>query len=348
MAGHTVIALATIMLSAATPTAPCIPLDTLPKNASTLTRYLDYLYRYNRNYNSTEFWRRYSVFADNLERIGDGNRGSYTIGVNKFADWSPEEFRRTYLPFRASPLTHPTLLHPRSTTTIANSPTWTTPTRLPQSVDWRSMGWVTPVKDQQQCGSCWAFSAIGAIEGQHANVTGNLVSLSEQDLVDCAYGFGCQGCNGGWPEAAMRYVHSAGGVELEKDYPYVAQNEPSCRYNKSKEAATLQHTVNVTRESMPALYTAIATIGPISVAIDAEDDFQFYTSGIYSSTACSTQYLDHAVLAVGYSVSPTGKRYIIVKNSWGWDWGMDGYIYMDADIPNLCGIATAASYPVVA
>jgi len=343
MAGPQMLTPMLLLLASASGSTALAP---TPNNASAFIQYLEFLHQYNRNYNATEFWNRYDIFRNNLGYIGNGQRNGYSVGVNKFADWSREEFRKTYLPVfpGLGPKPHGTTAPTR---TPSQPQTWKPPAGIPTSVDWRSLGWVTPVKNQQQCGSCWAFSAIGTLEGQHANVTGNLVSLSEQDLVDCAYGYGCDGCNGGWPEAALRYAHHAGGVETEANYPYVGEDDPSCAYNKSKSAASLARTVNVTSNSMPALYSAIATIGPISVAIDAEDDFQFYKDGIFTSTSCSTQYLDHAVLAVGYSVSPLGQRYIIVKNSWGADWGMDGYIYMNADIPNMCGIASKASYPIV-
>jgi cathepsin L len=303
-------------------------------NSSSLSAYIKYLNHYNKQYNSSEFWTRYSIYENNTNYIGTHNNTNYTLGVNRYTDMSRAEFRSIYFKKTIRP-------HSRVVTQklLKN-------TSHPDAVDWRANGWVTNVKDQQQCGSCWAFSAIGAIEGQHANATGKLVSLSEQDLVDCSYNFGNEGCGGGWPEAAMRYVIKQGGVDTESSYPYKAADE-TCTYSNTTIGSTVVGTVNVTTGDMNALYHAITHIGPISVAIDAEADFQFYSSGIFTSTSCSNEYLDHAVLAVGFGITETNKSYIIVKNSWSTDWGMNGYIYMSADIPNMCGIASVASYPLV-
>lgn len=304
----------------------------LPKTSASVNDFIDYLHQYDKSYNSTEFWVRYRIYANNTNYINNHNKSlSYSLGINKYTDYTREEFRSTYMTNRYRP-------HSRVYTRKATNIT-------PDAVDWRANGWVTNVKDQQQCGSCWAFSAIGAIEGQHANATKSLVSLSEQNLVDCSYGFGNEGCNGGWPEAAMRYVINRTGVDTESSYPYMGDDE-SCTFKNMSVGAYINKTVNVSSGDMNALYHAIANVGPISVAIDAEDDFQFYTSGIFSSTTCSSEYLDHAVLAVGYGQTKN-KKYIIIKNSWGADWGMDGYIYFSADIPNMCGVASVASYPLV-
>ena len=299
--------------------------------------YAEYVSTYGKRYTADEFIEHYGYYRDNVAYINTRNANkslTYELGVNVFTDISRSDFAQTYLSNSYSPHNLP-LARPRPY-----------PSGVPSSIDWRASGWVTDVKDQQQCGSCWAFSAVGAIEGQHANATGQLVSLSEQNLVDCSYGYGCEGCEGGWPEAAMRYVAANGGLDTEASYPYTA-DDGSCAYNKTEAGGYVSKTHNVTSGDMDALYNAIAKVGPISVAIDAEDDFQFYSAGIFSSTECSSQMLDHAVLAVGYGVSPSKQKYIIVKNSWGSDWGMDGYIYMSAEIPNMCGIASCASYPTV-
>jgi cathepsin L len=281
-----------------------------------------------------ETYYRSQIYYSNLDYITEFNKlnRSYKLGMNCFGDLTFDEFSKTQLMI-------PKKVNSTNITDIENS-------SLPSGVDWRSMGVVTDIKDQGQCGSCWAFSAIGTIEGQHALKTNNLVSLSEQNLVDCSYNYGNEGCDGGWPEAAMRYVINNYGVDTEKNYPYTA-NDGSCAYNKSYSGANVTGTVNITSGNVTDLYRAIAEVGPISVAIDAEGDFQFYSAGIFESTECSSDQLDHAVLAVGYGISPSGKKYYIIKNSWGTSWGMDGYIYFSADIHNMCGIAQVASYPLV-
>lgn len=281
-----------------------------------------------------ESYYRSSIFYENMNYINNHNAQnfSYKLGMNCFADLTFSEFtdKRLMNTIRTN--------KSKSISGIFYN--------MPSNIDWRSMGVVTNVKDQGDCGSCWAFSAVGTIEGQHCIKNNKLVSLSEQNIVDCSYGFGNEGCDGGWPEAGMRYVMNNSGLDTEKNYPYTA-NDGSCAYNKSYSGATVSGTVNITKGNVTELNHAIATIGPISVAIDVESDFQFYSSGIYQSTLCSTDELNHAVLAVGYGISPSGKKYYIIKNSWGVSWGMDGYIYFSGDIPNMCGIAQVASYPIV-
>ena len=219
-------------------------------------------------------------------------------------------------------------------------------TKLPKSVDWRKKGVVTPIKNQQQCGSCWAFSAVGSMEGQHALKTGNLVSLSESQIVDCDVNGTDEGCNGGFMDGAFKYVISQGGIDEEQSYPYVPMDQ-KCKFNQSNIAATFSSFQDV-KGGERGLMEAVATKGPISVAIDASGSkFQFYKNGIYYDETCSQTMLDHGVLVVGYGSNENGSNFWIVKNSWGTGWGLDGYIYMSKDRGNNCGIATTPSYPVV-
>jgi len=214
---------------------------------------------------------------------------------------------------------------------------------LADSVDWRTKGAVSEIKDQGQCGSCWSFSATGSIEGIHEIKTGKLVSLSEQNLMDCSGSYGNQGCNGGLKDNAFKYVVANKGIDTEASYPYTGK-QGTCHFSTANIGATITGYKDVSSGSETALTTAINT-QPVSVAIDAsQNSFQLYKSGVYYEAACSSTRLDHGVLAVGYGTD-SGKDYYIVKNSWGTSWGQKGYIWMSRNQKNNCGIATQASYP---
>jgi len=313
--------------------------DTASVTPQDYITYKRYLQLYPRTYTTPDFWSHLSIFTTNNDYITKHNTNlttHYRLGWNNLTDMDPQDFRKTYLGFKMDTSPRPCTGYCHNTTNP-----------IPNSIDWRAAGIVTNVKNQGQCGSCWAFSAIGAIEGQHARQTGNLVSLSEQNLVDCvsASKYNCYGCEGGWPDKAMEYVTNNHGIDTEKSYPYLAVDE-GCEYKKNSSGGNISRVVSIDYGNMKALYNALGTIGPISVAIDAENDFQFYKSGIFRSTTCSKTQLDHAVLAIGYGVTLKNETFIMIKNSWGEDWGMNGYIYFSGDIDNMCGIATNASYPI--
>jgi len=284
----------------------------------------------------TEEAQRYAIWRNNLEIVRKHNaeKHSYTLAMNQFGDLTATEFKFLFLGYRQGNSTKgSTFLSPSNVV-------------LPDTVDWRTKGYVTPVKNQKQCGSCWAFSTTGSLEGQHFKKTGNLVSLSEQNLVDCSTAYGNHGCQGGLMDNAFRYIRANDGIDTEQSYPYEARND-RCRFKRANVGATDTGFVDIQRGSESHLQEAVATVGPISVAIDAgHSSFQLYHQGVYNEPRCSRTLLDHGVLAVGYGTYQ-GQAYWLVKNSWGAGWGMEGYIMMSRNRNNQCGIATQASYPLV-
>jgi len=282
---------------------------------------------------------RYEIWQDNLRRIEEHNKGdhSYTLGMNHFGDLTNTEFREMVNTYKKpANQTGSTFLKPNGL-------------QIPDEVDWRKEGYVTPVKNQGQCGSCWAFSTTGSLEGQHFKKAGKLVSLSEQQLVDCSKEN--NGCNGGLMDAAFAYIKKNGGIDTEASYPYTAE-DGKCKFNKANIGATVTGHMDIPEGDEEALTEAIASVGPIAVAIDASNfSFQFYRDGVYNEKRCSSEELDHGVLAIGYGVWQShGKKqkpFYWVKNSWGPGWGVNGYIRMTRNHNNQCGIATAASYPLV-
>ncbi|KAJ3685713.1 hypothetical protein LUZ61_014877 [Rhynchospora tenuis] len=284
--------------------------------------------------NDTEESYRFEVFKENYLFINNSNhkpKVKFTLGLNKFADLRNEEFLVKYTGYK-----------PRTTRPASTSFRYADVT-APSSIDWRSQGAVTGVKDQKQCGSCWAFGAVATIEGITKIKTGYLQSLSEQELVDCVTD--CAGCAGGNQDSAFEWVIKNGGIDTEEDYPYTAQNG-TCNITKAGiHAASITGYEDVPSGNETALMNAVAN-QPVTVSIEASGlPFQFYSSGIFRGP-CGLN-LDHAVTAVGYGGSGTNK-YWIVKNSWGTSWGEQGYIRMwkDSGLPfGLCGITVQSSYP---
>ncbi|XP_041060663.1 procathepsin L-like isoform X1 [Carcharodon carcharias] len=211
-------------------------------------------------------------------------------------------------------------------------------------VDWRTKGYVTPVKNQGQCGSCWAFSAVGAIEGQWFHATKKLIPLSEQMLVDCST-YRNRGCQGGWMSYAFEFVINNNGISSAADYSYTARDQ-NCQNKTDKLVAKIRHYAFIRRRER-FLEKAVERIGPISVAIDASGrSFHFYKRGIYRNPRCKSRAVNHAVLVVGFGREDQ-RNYWLIKNSWGTSWGHEGYIKMAKNVRRNCGITRHAVYPIV-
>uniref|UniRef100_A0A5F8HDS6 Cathepsin S n=1 Tax=Monodelphis domestica TaxID=13616 RepID=A0A5F8HDS6_MONDO len=200
--------------------------------------------------------------------------------------------------------------------------------------------------DMGSCGSCWAFSAVGALEAQLKLKTGKLVSLSAQNLVDCSTDkYDNHGCNGGFMTSAFQYVIDNNGIDSDVSYPYKA-TDGKCQYNPASRAATCSKYTELPYGSEEALKEAVANKGPVSVGIDAKTpSFFLYKSGVYYDPSC-TQKVNHGVLVIGYG-NLDGQDYWLVKNSWGLHFGDKGYVRIARNRGNHCGIANFPSYPEI-
>ncbi|KAK9152998.1 hypothetical protein Sjap_000478 [Stephania japonica] len=295
---------------------------------------------------ASEEKKRFNVFKENVKYIEQFNNKdvnhSYKLSVNELADLTNEEFKVTRNGYNG-------VLHLEdklARVTSSSSFKYENVEEVPSTMDWRANGAVTPVKNQGQCGCCWAFSAVAATEGINKIKTGELISLSEQQLLDCTTSDITRGCHGGLMDDAFRFIISNQGLNTETNYPY---NEAQGTCNAEMVS---NHVVQITGyEDVPAnneaaLLNAVAN-QPVSVALDGSGrQFQFYSSGVFTGY-CGTQ-LTHAVTIVGYGVTDDGIKYWLAKNSWGTRWGESGYMRIQRDVDaeeGLCGLAKLASYP---
>jgi len=288
--------------------------------------YMRYVTEFGKSYGTkAEFKFRLEQFKKTMAKIAEHHSNDAhksEVGLNEFSDWTESEYKKL-LGYKPS--------------IKAEEPELLDVSNLKGSIDWRTRGAVTPVKNQGQCGSCWAFSSTGAIEGSNFIANGRLTSLSEQQLVDCSKQN--NGCGGGLMDYAFAYVKTS-PLMTEAAYPYTAR-DGTCKYVRSQGVGTVSGYRDVGVDSTGAQLRAALDKGPVSVAIEADQFvFQGYRTGVITS-GCGNA-LDHGVLAVGYGTEG-GQEYFLVKNSWGAGWGANGYVKI---APNQCGITQAASYPL--
>ncbi|KAG9138157.1 hypothetical protein Leryth_001389 [Lithospermum erythrorhizon] len=287
--------------------------------------------------------KRFNVFKANAQYVHSINKQDrpYKLKLNKYADLTSHEFSSVYA---GSKIKHHMIL--KGNHKVGSTFMYENVTNVPESVDWRKKGAVTAIKDQGQCGSCWAFSTVVAVEGINHIKTSQLVSLSEQELVDCDTKENA-GCNGGLMDSAFEFIKKQGGLTTEEAYPYKAADGKCDPKKENSPAVSIDGHEDIPRNNEDALLKAAAN-QPVAVAIDAgSSDFQFYSEGVFSGD-CGTE-LNHGVAVVGYGTTVDGTKYWVVKNSWGTGWGEKGYIRMQRGISakeGLCGIAMQPSYPI--
>jgi hypothetical protein len=300
------------------------------------------------NDNQNDFIKTYSstfAFNDNMNYINECKNNSWKLGQNKFTGFDHNFFQMYYKGYFPIFSKKPTYI-------ISNK-------TIPKNFDWRKNSIVAPVKDQQQCGSCWAFSAVSALESQVMKLTKTKISLSEQEMVDCVKNVlspdgsmtCCSGCMGGEMYAVYQYLmgNQDGKDDTEQQYPYLAQDGKCKPLNNSVTSVKLTNYVSLNAGDEEMMLNALYHVGPLSVGVDANQDWQLYSKGIYNPTEqqCSSdpEMQDHGVAVVGYGTS-NGLDYWIVRNSWGKDWGENGYMRIIRG-KNACGIANSVIYPVV-
>jgi C1A family cysteine protease len=298
------------------------------------SKFMQFITTHNKSYGTVEeFEFRKAIFAemeDFIQSHNTSNDMTFNVAHNKFSDWTSAEYKRI-LGFKPSNTTE-------TTTVFAETNA--------SSVNWVEAGAVQAVRDQGQCGSCWAFSSMGALESAHWIESGESLDFSEQQLVDCVKT--SFGCNGGNQSFAFRYLKKSAAM-TESSYPYTALTQ-DCKWSSSNNTGvtSVSHTM-VTPNSV-SQFKAALTQQPLSVSIEADHrSFQAYQSGVYNDAAGCGTTLDHAVMAVGFGTDVVGGDYYLIRNSWGASWGEAGYIKfaVNGDGAGMCGVQMGPLYPTV-
>uniref|UniRef100_A0AC35UFM3 Pept_C1 domain-containing protein n=1 Tax=Rhabditophanes sp. KR3021 TaxID=114890 RepID=A0AC35UFM3_9BILA len=289
--------------------------------------------------------KQYQRLVDQIKMHNDlfkQGKSTYEMGINEFADYTEEEYQMLEgVKFTMDDLKNTDVVEAFAP---INGQNFTVFGALPDEVDWRKRGYVSPVKSQRKCGSCHIWSAIGAIEGAYKKKTGKLISLSVQQVLDCTPN---NACLGGWMTTTYDYLKKIKGVESDASYPYKARKN-KCAYKKAKSVTSIKGFINIKSGDEDALKYAIATHGPVAAAIDASrPGFKSYKRGVYFDKNCSSTALTHAILIVGYGKDKKLGDYYLIKNSWSTTFGMKGYMKLARNKNNHCGIATGASVPLL-
>lgn len=291
-------------------------------------------------YTGDEYHLRYGIFLTNYRYNQEFNRHSksYKIGLNKFTCLTPQEAKAML----GLTQTRTDFSHPKT------APKINLKQDIPKNLDWREKGAVYDVEDQGSCGSCWAFSVIQAQESAHAIATGQLLGLSQSTLIDCVGG-DCHGCHGGWPDKAFRYIidNLNGQFNLLSEYPYIGV-EQNCQFSQHERVSKVSDVQRLPEGDEENMKNHLATVGPVSICVDSSSyTFYSYTSGIYDEESCMKHIFNHAMGVVGYGYDETSSRpYWIVRNSWGQNWGQDGYVKFLMGV-DLCSIADYVTYPIL-